>query len=173
MNGMFRNSRGLRDLAKHSHIADCCKDYNLDFIAISETGKRDYSQSFLNRLSGGIDFEWFSRPPRGRSGGLLIGVRTDSMEVLANSDGEYHIKLTIRNRADNFIWSLVSVYGAAQDNFKADFLRELVNLAKDDPHSILIGGDFNLPRFRHDKSKGIFNGHWPFLFNVVIDSLDL
>jgi hypothetical protein len=66
------------------------------------------------------------------------------MEVLASSDGEYHIKLTIRNKADNFTWSLVAVYGAAQDAFKADFLRELVNLAKDNPHPILIGGDFNL-----------------------------
>jgi hypothetical protein len=92
---MFRNSRVLCDLAKHSHIDDCCKDYNLDFIAIPETGKRDYSQSFLNRLSGGIDFEWFYSPPRGRSGGFLIGVRTYSTEVLANSDGEYHIKLAI------------------------------------------------------------------------------
>jgi hypothetical protein len=95
MNGMFRNSRGLHDLAKHSHIVDCCKDYNLDFIAISETGKCNYSQSLLNRLSDGLDFEWFSRPPRGRSGGLLVEVRLDTMDVLASSDGEYDIKLTI------------------------------------------------------------------------------
>jgi endonuclease/exonuclease/phosphatase family metal-dependent hydrolase len=65
------------------------------------------------------------------------------------------------------------VYGAAQDEFKADFLRELVNLAKDNPNPILIGGDFNLLRFRHEKSKVRFDDHWPFLFNVVIDSLDL
>jgi hypothetical protein len=95
------------------------------------------------------------------------------MEVLASSDGEYHIKLTICNKVDNFIWDLVVVYGAAQDAFKADFLRELVNLAKDNPHQIIIGGDFNLLRFRHEKSKGHFNEHWPFLFNAVIDSLDL
>jgi hypothetical protein len=173
MNGMFRNSRGLRDLAKHSHIADCCKDYNLDFVAISETGKRDYSRSLLNRLSGGLDFEWYSRPPRGRSGGMLVGIRSDTMDVLASSDGEYHIKLTIRNKADNFIWSLVAVYGAAQDAFKADFLCELVNLAKDNRYPMIIGGDFNLLRFQHEKSKGHFDSHWPFLFNVVIDSLDL
>jgi hypothetical protein len=60
MNGMFKNSRGLGDLAKHLHIADCCRDYNLDFVAFSKTCKRDYSQSFLDRLlSGGIDFQWF------------------------------------------------------------------------------------------------------------------
>jgi hypothetical protein len=93
MNGMFSNSRGLNDLDKHVHIDDCCRDYNLYFVAILETGKQDYSSSLLNRLSGGIDFEWVSRPPRGRSGGILVGVRDDTMDILASSDGEFHIKL--------------------------------------------------------------------------------
>jgi hypothetical protein len=30
-----------------------------------------------------------------------------------------------------------------------------------------------LLRFRHEKSKGRFDDHWPFLFNAIIDSLDL
>jgi hypothetical protein len=140
MNGMFLNSRGLGDLAKHLHIADCSRDYNLDFVAISETGRRDFSQSLLNRLSGGTDYVWHSRPPRGRSGGILLGVNADSMEVLACSDGEYHIKLHVRNKADNFTWTLVTVYGAAQDEYKADFLRELVNLANNNPYPMIIGG---------------------------------
>jgi hypothetical protein len=173
MNGMFSNSRGLKDLAKHLHIADCITEHCLDFVGISETGKRDYSRSLLNRISGGVDFSWFSRPPRGRSGGILLGVRTATMEVLSCSEGEFHIKLHIRNKVDNFTWSLVVVYGAAQEEFKAAFLRELVNLAKDNPYPIIIGGDFNLLRFSHEKSRGRFDNHWPFLFNVVIDSLDL
>jgi hypothetical protein len=173
MNGMFKNSRGLRDLAKHLHIADCIREHALDFIAISETGKRDYSASLLNRFSGGEDFAWVSRLPHGRSGGLLIGVRASTMEILDKSDGEFHIKLHIRNKSDNFIWSLVSVYGAAQEELKPAFLRELVNLAKDNPYPIIIGGDFNLLRYPHEKSRGRFDNHWPFLFNAVIDSLDL
>jgi hypothetical protein len=95
------------------------------------------------------------------------------MEVLASSDGEYHIEITIRNKSDNFVRCLVAVYGAAQDKFKADFLCELVNLAKDNPNPILIGGDCNLLRFCHEKSKVHFDGYWPFLFNFVIDSLNL
>ena len=59
-----------------------------------------------------------------------------------------------RNKADNFIWSLVAVYGAAQEDHKAAFLHELVNLAKHNPHPILIGGDFNLLIFRHEKNRG-------------------
>jgi hypothetical protein len=49
----------------------------------------------------------------------------------------------------------------------------LVNLTKDNPYPILIGSDFNLPRFQHEKSKGHFDSHWSFLFNAVIDTLDL
>jgi hypothetical protein len=68
---------------------------------------------------------------------------------------------------------LVSVYGAAQVVDKPAFLRELVNLAKDNPHPIIIGGDFNFPRYPHEKSRGKFDTHWSFLFNIVIDSLEL
>jgi endonuclease/exonuclease/phosphatase family metal-dependent hydrolase len=67
----------------------------------------------------------------------------------------------------------VAVYGAAQEEFKADFLREMVNLARDNPYPIIIEGDFNFLRFPFGKSKGQFDDHFPFLFNVVIDTLDL
>jgi hypothetical protein len=82
MNGMFSNSRGLKDLAKHLHIVDCITEHCLDLLGISETGKRDFTGSLLNRISGGVDFSWFSRPPRSRSGGILLCVRTSTMEVL-------------------------------------------------------------------------------------------
>ena len=140
MNGMFMNSRGLGDLAKHLHIAQCIQDHNLDFVAISKTGRRDFPVSVLNRLSRSLDFHWYSHPPRWRSGGILLGVNSNSMDVLAVSDADFHIKFHIRNKVDNFIWSLVAVYGAAQEEYKASFLRELVNLAEDNPHPILIGG---------------------------------
>ena len=58
MNGMFMNSRGLGDLAKHLHIVQCIRDHNLDFVAISEMGRRDFSVSVLNRISGGLNFHW-------------------------------------------------------------------------------------------------------------------
>jgi hypothetical protein len=41
MKGLFWNSRGLSDLAKHRYIADAIKERNLDFVAIMESGKQD------------------------------------------------------------------------------------------------------------------------------------
>jgi hypothetical protein len=39
MNGKFSNSRGLGDLAKNLFFADSIREHNLDFLAISETGR--------------------------------------------------------------------------------------------------------------------------------------
>jgi hypothetical protein len=72
MNGMFSNSRGPDDLDKHLHIAHCIRDHNLDFVSISKIGRGDFSQTLLNYLWDGLDFEWISRPPRGRSGGSYL-----------------------------------------------------------------------------------------------------
>jgi hypothetical protein len=78
-------------------------------------------------------------PSHGRSGGMLLGVNNSSMDVLALSDGEFHIKFHIRNKTNNFTWSLLAVYGAVQDEDKEAFVRELVDLAKDNLHLILMG----------------------------------
>jgi hypothetical protein len=121
MNGMFKNSRGLADLAKHLHIAHCINDHNLDFVAISENRRRKFSQRLLDHLSGGKEFEWTSQPLRGRSGGILLAVRTYTMEVMARLGRDYHIKLHIHNKVDNFMWSLVAVYGLHRKNLRLFF----------------------------------------------------
>ena len=69
MKGIFWNSRGLKDLAKRRFLAEASIEHRLDFIALSETGRDNFSPQFLNTLSGGIDFDWHCLPPRGRSVG--------------------------------------------------------------------------------------------------------
>jgi hypothetical protein len=50
MRGIFWNSRGLSDLAKTKFLADTAREKNLDFIALLEIGKKDFSQPVLNSL---------------------------------------------------------------------------------------------------------------------------
>ena len=50
MKGVFWNSRGLGDLAKHRYICEVVKEQYLDFAAILKTGKKDFSVSRLNHL---------------------------------------------------------------------------------------------------------------------------
>jgi hypothetical protein len=78
------------------------------------------------------------------------------MDVFTDLDGEYHIKLHIHNKAGNFAWTFVVIYGASHEEFTANFLCGMVNLAKDTiPPSSL--GDFNLLTFPSEKNRGRFH----------------
>jgi hypothetical protein len=56
MRGIFWNSRGLSDLAKSRFLRDTSREQNLDFIALLETCKKDFSLETLNNFSGGRNF---------------------------------------------------------------------------------------------------------------------
>ena len=92
--------------------------------------------SLLNRLSSGLDNTSHSRPPRGRSGGILFGVRTDWLDRMMSITFILHT----HNKSNNFTWTLVTVYREAEDEHKTYFLCELFNLAKDEPYPILLRG---------------------------------
>jgi endonuclease/exonuclease/phosphatase family metal-dependent hydrolase len=38
---------------------------------------------------------------------------------------------------------------------------------------MLLAGDFNILRRKEDKNNKNFNPHWPFVFNAIIESLNL
>lgn len=173
MKGIFWNSRGLLDLAKYRYVAENIKEHNLDFVALLETRKNDVSKTNLDRLAGGADFIWHCLPPRGRSGGILLGINAAVMDLSLIVEGEFYVKFHLRNKEDRFEWILMAVYGPAQDEFKSSFLAELVRACQQNPHPTLIGGDFNILRSSTEKNDNRYNDRWPFLFNAVIDSFDL
>ncbi|KAJ1255071.1 hypothetical protein BS78_K293300 [Paspalum vaginatum] len=107
-----------------------------------ETGKQDMSRASLARVSGGADFTWHCLPPRGKSGGILLGVRANVLDPSLIVEGEFYVKFHLCNRTDKFEWILMAVYGPAQDEFKSDFLSELVRACQHNPLPTLIGGDF-------------------------------
>lgn len=69
-------------------------------------------------------------------------------------------------------WNLVSVYGAAQPEFKDVFLIELIQLCSKETLPIMIGGDFNIIRGPQEKNNDNYNERWPFLFNAIIDAFN-
>jgi hypothetical protein len=68
----------------------------------------------------------------------------------------------------------VGVYGPAHNPpQKEHFLTELVHMMSHNMLPILMGGDFNILGHAHEKNKENFEGRCPFLFNCVIDGLNL
>jgi len=90
MKGVFWNSRGLGDLAKHRFLSDLVKEEQISFITLSETGETgrdDFPDRILNKLCAGRDFLWHSMAPHGRSGGILLGVDLQVFDIGAIAEG--------------------------------------------------------------------------------------
>lgn len=90
------------------------------------------------------NFLWHAKPPKGRSGGMLIGINLLTFDVGEIEEGEYFVRFKIRNKEDDFKWNLVSIYGAAQHEQKEAFLMELVQLCTKETLPTILGGDFNI-----------------------------
>jgi hypothetical protein len=88
-------------------------------------------------------------------------------------EGDFYVKFRLRNKADGFLWVLIAVYGAAQVEHKEAFLTKLVQTCAKESNPVLVGGDFNIIRSPQEKNNDRYEVRWPFLFNAIIDSLDL
>ena len=102
MKGIFWNSRGLADLAKKRFLVETDVEEKLHFIALLETGRDNFTSHFLGSLIAGVYFDWHYLPLRGRSGGILLGVKCETLEVVNVVRGDYTVKFRVRSKVDGF-----------------------------------------------------------------------
>ena len=140
MIGLIWNCQGLGIGSKVQFLRELIKDEKVDFIGLQETLRSHFSEAWLTSLAGIKPFAWFSAPPNGRSGGLLVGFNTDVFDVRENEIGEFMIRTLIYRREKNLIWNFVNVYGAAQKENKSRFLCELSSFCSRSHVPLLIGG---------------------------------
>ena len=100
-------------------------------------------------------------------------MKCDTLEVLNVVFDEFAVKFRVRSKIDGFRWALVAVYGAAQPELNPDFLANLVRICGGERLPIMVGGDFNIIRRQDEKKNDNFEGRWSFMFNMIIESLDL
>jgi hypothetical protein len=111
--------------------------------------------------------------PTGRCGGMLVGVHMLVFDIGEFEEGIFFIRIRLRHKEHDFKFNLISVYGPAQADHKANFLSEMVRVCSKDTIPMIIGGDFNIIRRPDEKNNANYNDKWPFVFNAVIDSLNL
>ena len=110
MRGMWWNSDGLGDAAKILFIHETVREQRLDFIVLLETGRSNFAAPFLKHLAGGLDYLWYCLPPRGRSGGILVGVNMETISIQRVEAGDFCVKLFVKTKSDGFEWIIVGVY---------------------------------------------------------------
>jgi hypothetical protein len=103
--GVIWNIRGVGKKGFASCVKDLLYDYGLDFIGLQETIKKDYDRSFFRKLDPGDNYFWKWVPSVGRSGGVLRGVKNDSLEVNAFKAGRYMLHFVLWDKLEKVSWS--------------------------------------------------------------------
>jgi hypothetical protein len=111
----------------------------LCFIAVSETGRKNFNDAVLRNLCGGRNFLWHCKEPRGRSGGILLGIDLDIFDIGAVDEGDFYVKFHLCTKDNSFKWALVAIYVLVQPNLKEHFLTEMVQMCSHELLPILIG----------------------------------
>jgi hypothetical protein len=120
MIGLIWNCQGLGKDSKFEFLKELIRDEKVDFIGLQETNKKQFSDSWLASIGISKLFAWFSSPPNGKSGGLLVGFNSDVFYVREHAAGEFMIRTLVLHKEKNFIWNFINVYGAAQNDNKTD-----------------------------------------------------
>lgn len=173
MNILFWNIRGLNSGGRKKQLGELMSKHQVDVVCLQETIKQKFTNRELSSLARGQDMHWEWISPEGRSGGFLVGVDKDCLEVLDYKAGRFCQCLTVKSKEDNFSWGIINVYGPVQVNLKPDFLRELMEtiLALEAP--VIVGGDFNLVRDSTEKSTSNIHMSLVNLFNHFVDDSSL
>jgi hypothetical protein len=92
------NCQGLGNNSKVQFLKELIRDEKVDFIGLQETQKSQFSDSWLSSIAGNKSFAWFSAPPNGRSGILLVGFNSEVFDVREHETGEFMIRTLVLHR---------------------------------------------------------------------------
>jgi hypothetical protein len=118
----------------------------LDGIGLQEAIRQDFTWTELKKLEGGHQFVWIWKESKGHSGGILMGVKEDILEVEGSEVGEFYVSMVLRHRLNNFRWEMLTVYEPTQHSQSMVFITELSRKCTLTSLPMVIGGDFNLIR---------------------------
>ncbi|XP_073358182.1 uncharacterized protein [Aegilops tauschii subsp. strangulata] len=175
MCALFWNIRGFGHDGRRRQLVEYIRDEHIDIIAIQKTMHMDFYLPELDSLSSDL-FTWHWLPSsgnNGHSGGILLGVKDATFEVGGMDRGEFFISMEIFERALNFKWEVIIVYGPANHSRSPTFLAELQQKISASPLPVVVGGDFNLIRSPDEKNNDRVNRPRMQMFNDCIAELGL
>lgn len=112
-------------------------------------------------------------PAKGHSGGLIMGINCDLLEIEESAQNDHFMGIQVRNRCSNFRFWVVDVYGPAQHDLSGTFITELSDFCAAVSVPMILGGDFNLIRDDKDRNVGHGDPKLMDLFNDFIGNFQL
>lgn len=134
---------------------------------------KDCDEKVLKNFDPQKDYLWLYNSTKGKSRGILLGVRIEFYDVGSFQQGEFMIQANLWDKVNKVKWNLLVVYGAAHDDQKNNFLTELSTFCSRNHDPIIIGGDFNIIRYSYERNKLHGTHRFSGLFNSLINFYEL
>jgi hypothetical protein len=100
---------------------------------------KNCDDKIIRRFDAQKDYLWLNNPAKGRSQGILVGVKIEYYDVGAFHQGDFMLQLDLWDKINKCKWNLLVLYGAAQDENKIQFLSELSAFCSKSNEPLLIG----------------------------------
>lgn len=166
---LFWNIRGMGNPARVKQMKEIVAEHKCDIIGVQETIKQGFSVQELSAMVASQNFVWNWISAQGHSGGILLGVKEDLLQVEDWMKGS----AVVRNRVSNLRWKVVVVYGPVDHTLSRGFLQELREVVMNEYLPTVLGGDFNLVLEVNDKSTKQVNVGLMGEFNDFVAELAL
>lgn len=134
-----------------NQLRDYICDSHVDLVCLQETIESSFSLAGLASIAGSVSFNWRWLPASGHSGGILVGAKADTFDIVTFDCGIFYASLVLAHRDLNKLWDVIFVYTPADHSLSPLFLNELFLKVKSSNLPLLIGGDFNLLHPPSDK----------------------
>jgi hypothetical protein len=128
---------------------------------------------YLEVLGGRKQFCWNWLPSKGSAGGILMGLDSDVFEVIRWSIKDYSVSYEVINKKEKFRCVIVTVYGAAYEEKKQEFIDELYSICLNAEYPFIRGGALIWLGFMKDKNNNKVDLKWCEKFNEWIDKSSL
>lgn len=175
MNKLNILSWNIRWLEKHKRkklARNVFIDYKVDIVSLQETKLEHFKDKFLKTISPVIE-NWFILPSRDRSGGILICINEDYLEVVTSWIARYCISILIKNKTTGFEWLFTSIYGPSIARGRINLWKKLRNIKTYWQGAWLLSGDFNMVRYRNERKGKSYNHIVSRRFNAFINDMHL
>jgi exonuclease III len=140
MKGIFWNCRGIRKKGLSSFLRDLIKERDFNFICFQETIMHEFSDSCLRSIDPSRNYLWDWIHARGKSGGVLTGIKIDRFDVGQRRQGEFILLHHVWDKKMGIKWNILNVYGAAQEEHKDGFLAQLAIFCSSNKEPYIVGG---------------------------------
>ena len=88
------NIRGFGLTGRRRQFIEYLQQEEIDIVGLQETIRQDFSMHELQGLSR-HQFAWQWLPATGQSGGILLGVREDTLSVEDMDRGEFFLSMSV------------------------------------------------------------------------------